>query len=100
MLLAGHLILPSPTAANNILAASAGPHRVVVFGDTSSFENAGFSVTSIERADNRTLIINIANFTAAPEPSTCCLVTFGYVVIVCHRRGRYRLSTRNLVKST
>ncbi len=52
---------------SDILAVSAAPYRVVAFGDTNTF-------TGIAAADNAKLAINIANFTAVPEPSVAGLV--------------------------
>jgi hypothetical protein len=54
--------------SNNILAVSAGPQRVVVFGDTDTFK------TRLANVDNRALVINIANYTAAPEPASLAIL--------------------------
>jgi hypothetical protein len=86
----GSLDLTLADGANIILAVSVGPQRVVVFGDTSTFENAGIGGTSIEKADNRALITNIANFTAIPEPSTLLLTTLATFVITWYRRRHIR----------
>jgi hypothetical protein len=81
------------SGASDILAVSAAPNRVVVFGDTGTFNNTGQGSTGITRVDNTRLIINIADFTTAPEPSTLLLLAFGGFVLILNRRGNSRMPT-------
>jgi hypothetical protein len=66
--------------SSNILAVSAAPQRVVVFGDTGTFN------TVFANVDNRALVINIANFTTAPEPSSIVLLAVAIASLSLRRR--------------
>jgi hypothetical protein len=67
--------------SSNILAVSAGPQRVVVFGDTDTFK------TRLANVDNRALVTNIANYTTAPEPASVALLALaGFALLPLRRR--------------
>jgi hypothetical protein len=76
------------TGMSDILAVSAAPNRVVVFGDTGTFENSGIGITSISQVDNAKLVVNIANFTTAPEPDSSILFAVAFVASLPMLRRR------------
>jgi hypothetical protein len=75
---------------SDILAVSAAPYRVVVLGDTGTFNNAGQGSTGIANVDNAKLAINIANFTSAPEPTSILLLLSLTAPIACMRRRAWK----------
>jgi hypothetical protein len=82
---------------DNILSVSAAPQRVVVFGDTGTFNNPGQGSTNINRVDNLKLVLNIASFTTTPEPGTLSLLALAGFLLIGRWRSCWPIGRANFV---